>query len=254
MFVVVVFHLLGMVVMVVAAGDVSGASHWPTGLSDPPGVPPFHQLSASARASLCWTHYAHGSALQWKCLVGELGQEAPLPGSRAAMVKDGMRVGERRSQPGVTLSRSIQPPGAGHTAPRGGSAQLGTTDWGLAQDTVRPGCNAWELLCQGEGEEGSLPNGHAVSQRAGGNCVAMASVRPVAVVGELEPMEPAADYCRYSSYAADVRKQPEGEARSSHRLRGERSGSVATRVRPEGSGPGLPRLFQSSPPGRCWRC
>ena len=75
MFVVVVFHLLGMVVMVVVAviadvvatGDVSGASHRPTGLSGPPGAPPFHQLSASARASLCWTHYAHGPALQRKC-------------------------------------------------------------------------------------------------------------------------------------------------------------------------------------------
>ena len=170
------------------------------------------------------------------------------------MVKAGMRVGERRSQPRVMLSRSIQPPGAGHTAPGGGSAQLGTTGWRLAQDTVRPGCNVWELLCQGEGEERSLPNGHAVSQHAGGNCLAMASVRPVAAVGEPEHVGPAADYCRYSSYAADVRKQPEGKARSSHRLRSERSGSVATRVIPEGSGPGLPRLFQSSPPGRCWRC
>ena len=98
MFVVAVFHLLNVVVVVVAdvppvagvvaAGDESNASHWPATLSDPPGSPPFHHLSASARASMCRTHYSHGPARQLKRRnSGELAQDSPLPGSGAAMVK-----------------------------------------------------------------------------------------------------------------------------------------------------------------------
>ena len=108
------------------------------------------------------------------------------------MAKAGMMVGERRSQPRVTLSRSIQPPGAGRTASRSGLAQCGTADWGLAQDAVRPGRDVRELPCGEKGEERSPPSGHAVGWRAGGNCVAMASVRSAAAVGELERVGPGA--------------------------------------------------------------
>ena len=108
------------------------------------------------------------------------------------MTKAGKRDGERRSQLRVTLSRSIQPPGAGRTASRSGLAQCGTADWGLAQDAVRPGRDVRELPCREKGEERSPPSRHAVSWRAGGNCVAMVSARPAAAVGEPERVWPEA--------------------------------------------------------------
>ena len=88
MFVAALFHLLDVVLVVAVvvaviaddmpvadvadADDVSGASHWPTALSHPPGDPPFHRLSTSAHASSSWTHYAHGPALPRETRNGEL--------------------------------------------------------------------------------------------------------------------------------------------------------------------------------------
>ena len=51
------------------------------------------------------------------------------------------------------------------------------------------------------GEERSGTSGHAVSQRAGGNCVAMAGVRPAVAMGP-EHVESAAWLLLPGSYAA----------------------------------------------------
>ena len=143
MIAVVVFRLFGMAVVVVVAiiagllpiADVVAAGD----VSEPAiGLPNFltlreHSIPSTIgiRSGLSvLAHYAHGPALQRKARNGELAQDAVRPVPGAAMVKARMRVGGKRSQPRVTLSRSIRPPGAGHTMPRGGLAQFGTTDWG----------------------------------------------------------------------------------------------------------------------------
>ena len=74
---------------------------------------------------------------------------------------------------------------------------------GLAQDAVRPGCNVRGLLYEGKREERNGTIGCAVSQRTGGKCVAVGSVRSV-VLKQPEPVESAARFLPFSSNAAVV--------------------------------------------------
>ena len=90
------------------------------------------------------------------------------------------------------------------------------------------------------GEERSGASGHAVSRRAGGNCVAMASVRSV-VLQRPEHIESPAQLPLFSSYAAMVMEQPELATSPRRNVKGRRSSSATPSGKPIGKGtPGTP--------------
>ena len=155
----------------------------------------------------------------------------------------------------VTLSRSIQPPGAGHTAPRGGLAQLETAASGLTQDAVRPMRKSWVTALRGEVERNAVCPAATPSASAAGGKLRCNGKRPACAhtLASRSSVECLRPDCRwYSSYAADVRTRLDGEAWFSRSVRSERN-VVCARCRPRGSGPGLPCRFRFSPPGGCWR-
>ena len=86
-------------------------------------------------------------------------------------------------------------------------------------------------------EEGrSEASGHAVSQRAVGDRVAMVSVRPVVAVGEPEQEEPAARLLSFDSYAAVVTGKLELPDNSNPSVGRQRSRSAAPPGSPIGNG------------------
>ena len=151
--------------------------------------------------------------------------DALPPGSSEALVKAGMRIGARRSWPRVTLSAQSNRPAPGTLLPGAGwrNSEPLIGGWRKTQfgQGVMPGnCR------EGKGERHSLPNSHAVSQRAVGNRVAMASVRSF-VLKRPERVESAAWLLPSSSYAAVVKGRSELVINSNPCMRGQRSESTA---------------------------
>ena len=192
--------------------------HWLTP-SSPGRTSPRAVFSRSSR-SVRKAHYYQGQAMQREMTVG---------------------VGAGCGSPWPEISRSVGLARRGAYYAQGGLAQFGTTGWGLAQDAVRPGCNVRELLCKEKGEERRRPSGHAVSQRAVGNRVAMVSVRPVAAVGEPERIESAAWLLPFDSYAAVGMGKLELLVNSNPSVGRQRSRSAAPPGSPISKGkPGMP--------------
>ena len=107
-------------------------------------------------------------------------------------------------------------------------------------------CRATGVVGKGEGR--SRSSGRAVSQRTGGNCIAIVSVRPV-VLKRPERVESAAWLLLSSSYAAVVMGRPALMLNSNRYAKGQRSRSTAPTVSPIGKGtPGTPCCFRLPPP------